>query len=327
MVNTEKLKTDFSKLNALIIGDVMIDSYVWGKVNRISPEAPVPIVNVDRREIRLGGAGNVALNIKALGANPILCAVTGNDDESRNVAYLLAKRKMSTEGIFAVPDRLTTVKHRILAGSQHMMRIDTETDEVISDEYKDQLLNFINGISKDIDVIIFEDYDKGVLSESLIQSVISIAKNKEIPTVVDPKKRNFLSYKGVSLFKPNLKELKEGLKVEFDKNNLNALENSLITLNELMPMEASMVTLSENGVFISDFKTKFHIDAHKREIADVSGAGDTVVSIAALCLATGLPIEKIAAISNLGGGLVCENLGVIPINLDILMNEIKRLAI
>ncbi|MBT33700.1 MAG: D-glycero-beta-D-manno-heptose-7-phosphate kinase [Thalassobius sp.] len=327
MVNPEKLRADFSNLNALIIGDVMIDSYVWGKVSRISPEAPVPIVNVDRREIRLGGAGNVALNIKALGANPILCAVTGNDDESRNVSYLLAKRKLSTDGIFSINDRLTTVKHRILAGSQHMMRIDTETEEEIADIEKERILDYIKGILDQVDVIIFEDYDKGVLSESLIQSVVTLAKSHSIPTIVDPKKRNFLSYKGVSLFKPNLKELKEGLKVEFDKNDLKALDQSLNKLNEVMPTESSMVTLSENGVYISDFKDKHHINAHKREIADVSGAGDTVVSIAALCMAAGLPLDKIAAISNLGGGLVCEHLGVVPINLDTLLNEITRLKI
>jgi rfaE bifunctional protein kinase chain/domain len=133
MIDTDKLQSDFSGARALIIGDVMIDSYVWGKVTRISPEAPVPIVNVDKREVRLGGAGNVALNIKALGGEPVLCAVAGNDDESRNLLYLLAKRKMSSEGICIIPDRLTTVKHRILAGSQQMIRIDTETDTEIEE--------------------------------------------------------------------------------------------------------------------------------------------------------------------------------------------------
>ncbi|MEM1136416.1 MAG: bifunctional ADP-heptose synthase [Bacteroidota bacterium] len=327
MVNTAKLQTDFSKFKALIIGDVMIDSYVWGKVKRISPEAPVPIVNVDRREIRLGGAGNVALNIKSLGTTPILCAVSGNDDENRNLLYLLAKRKMTTEGIISVPDRLTTVKHRILAGSQHMMRIDTETEEEITDQVQEKLLAFIEKTIPEVQVVIFEDYDKGVLSKNLIQAVISLAKEKRIPTIVDPKKRNFLSYEGATLFKPNLKELKEGLKTEFESHDLVALEEALQLLNTHMPIQSAMATLSENGVFISDFKDKFHIDAHKREIADVSGAGDTVVSIAALCLAAGLSIDKIAAIANLGGGLVCEQLGVVPIHLELLMKEVTKLGI
>lgn len=327
MIDTRKLQKDFSGSKVLIIGDVMIDSYVWGNVSRISPEAPVPIVNVERREIRLGGAGNVALNIKALGAEPILCAVAGNDDESRNLLYLLAKRKMSNEGIVSIPDRLTTVKHRILAGSQQMMRIDTENNAVIDAIQQEKLLAFITKEIEKCDVVIFEDYDKGVLSSSLIESIIDLANKFGVPTVVDPKKRNFLSYTDATLFKPNLKELKEGLKLEFDNNDIKAVEKSLLSLSEVMPVNSAMVTLSENGVLISDFKNSHHIKAHRREIADVSGAGDTVISIAALCLAKGLPLEKVAAISNLGGGLVCEYLGVVPIDLKQLMSEVNRLGI
>ncbi len=327
MIDTEQLKEDFSKAKVLIIGDVMIDSYVWGKVSRISPEAPVPIVNVDRREIRLGGAGNVALNIKALGAEPILCAVAGNDEESRNLLYLLAKRKMQSDGIFQIPDRLTTVKHRILAGSQQMMRIDTETDNIIDSAHQEKLLDFVKEKIGECHVVIFEDYDKGVLSADFIRQVIKIASEKDIPTVVDPKKNQFLDYAGATLFKPNLKELREGLKLDFYSTDFKAVEDSLFKLNKLMPVKSAMVTLSENGVMISDFNKTHHIAAHKREIADVSGAGDTVISLAALCLACKMPIEKIAAISNLGGGLVCEHLGVVPINLDLLIKEIGRLGI
>jgi len=327
MINTSKLQKDFSGSRVLIIGDVMIDSYVWGNVSRISPEAPVPIVNVERREIRLGGAGNVALNIKALGAEPILCAVAGNDDESRNLLYLLAKRKMNSEGIISIPDRLTTVKHRILAGSQQMMRIDTENNSVIDAEKQQKLLAFVSKEIEKCDVVIFEDYDKGVLSAELIREIVDLANKSGVPTVVDPKKRNFLSYTGATLFKPNLKELKEGLKLEFDNDDIKAVEKSLQTLNKAMPVNSAMVTLSENGVLISDFKDSHHLKAHRREIADVSGAGDTVISIAALCIAKGLPLEKVAAISNLGGGLVCEYLGVVPVDLEQLMSEINRLSL
>ncbi|MBX2841966.1 MAG: D-glycero-beta-D-manno-heptose-7-phosphate kinase [Flammeovirgaceae bacterium] len=315
----------FNNLKVLILGDVMIDSYIWGKVNRISPEAPVPIVSINERDWRLGGAANVALNIKALGADPILCSIVGDDAESDTFHELLEKRGMTKEGIIQSKDRLTTVKHRILAGSQHMLRVDSETDKVISPIDEERLIKFVQGKLDEIDIIIFEDYDKGVLTANVIEQVIAMAKSKAIPTTVDPKKRNFLSYSGCSLFKPNLKELREGLKVEFENKDIQALTKAVNDLVKVMPVDAVMVTLSENGVYITDFGEKFHLPAHKREIADVSGAGDTVISIMSLCLAVGLPLEKIAGISNLGGGLVCEHLGVVPVEKERLLEEATKL--
>ncbi|WP_020530536.1 D-glycero-beta-D-manno-heptose-7-phosphate kinase [Flexithrix dorotheae] len=320
-----KVFEKFNDLKVLILGDVMIDSYIWGKVNRISPEAPVPIVSINERDWRLGGAANVALNIKALGAEPILCSVVGDDPESITFHELLDKRGMTKEGIIQSKDRVTTVKHRILAGSQHMLRVDSETEKVISSEDEEKIVEFVRNKIDEIDVIIFEDYDKGVLTEKVIGQVISLAKSKQIPTTVDPKKRNFLAYTGCSLFKPNLKELREGLKVEFENKDIEALSEAVNKLAKVMPVDAVMVTLSENGVYITDFEEKFHLPAHKREIADVSGAGDTVISIMSLCLAVGLPLKKIAGISNLGGGLVCEHLGVVPVEKNRLLEEAIKL--
>ena len=305
----------------------MIDSYLWGKVERISPEAPVPILNVQKRESRLGGAANVALNVQALGAKPVLCSVIGNDMDGANLLRLLEDNKLSKEGIVESEERITTIKHRIISGSHHMLRVDQETDKEITASEKKKLLAQIDSLLLNTDVVIFEDYDKGVLNEEVIAAVIKKAKEKNIPTIVDPKKRNFLHYTGASLFKPNKKEMKEGLKIDSDLNDLADIEKSVQLLKDKMQLEAVLITLSENGVYIQNEKEKVHLPAHIRKISDVSGAGDTVVSTAALCLALGLPAKTIAALSNLAGGLVCEQVGVVPIEKTKFLEEAKRVKI
>ena len=314
----------FEQMTVLVIGDVMIDSYVWGDVNRISPEAPVPIVSVQRNEQRLGGAANVALNVQALGAKPILCSVIGQDANADQLRRLCAEEGIGDEGLVGSPARPTTVKHRILAGSQHILRVDAELDTPISEAESTRLLFRIETLLPQADVIIFEDYDKGVLTPENIQSLIAAAKAYDIPSVVDPKKRNFMAYSGCSLFKPNLKELREGVKLDFPSHDIEAVANATRQLKELMPIGAALITLSEQGVYITDFEEEQHLPAHKREISDVSGAGDTVVSIASLCLAANVPLKQVAGIANLGGGLVCEQLGVIPIDRDRLMAEAEK---
>jgi rfaE bifunctional protein kinase chain/domain len=321
----EEIFQAFDLLKVLVIGDVMIDSYLWGRVDRISPEAPVPILNVQKREIRLGGAANVALNVQALGAIPILCAVVGNDLDGKNFQQLLSDNKLSSEGIVFSEERITTIKHRIISGSHHMLRVDQETDKEITSNEKKKLLEKITALLPGIDVIIFEDYDKGVLNEEVISSVIKQAKAMNIPTIVDPKKRNFLHYNGATLFKPNKKEMKEGLKIDNDLNDLKEIEKSVQLLKEKMQLDGVLITLSEQGVYIHDEEEKVHLPAHVRKISDVSGAGDTVVSTAALCLALGLPAKTIAAFSNLAGGLVCEQVGVVPIEKKKLLEEAKKL--
>jgi len=323
-MNITELFEAFSRLKVLIIGDVMIDSYVWGSVERISPEAPVPIVNAKRRESRLGGAGNVALNVQALGANPILCSVIGNDEQANEMEKLLQERQLSTKGLIRSEKRPTTIKHRILAGSQHLLRIDSETTAAVSEEDSQKLVLVVQELAQDADVIIFEDYDKGVLTEQNIEQIIAFANQKNIPTAVDPKKRNFLFYKNCSFFKPNLKELKEGLNISVEAT-LESLEKAVAQLREKIGCQNAMITLSEYGVFIDKPTEKHLIAAHKREIADVSGAGDTVISVAALCLALGTDLKTLASLSNLGGGLVCEYLGVVPINLEVFRKEAQKI--
>lgn len=313
----------FNNQNVLIIGDVMIDAYYFGKVERISPEAPVPIVSVNGKENRLGGAANVALNIKALGATPILCSVIGNDREAEKFNELLEDANLTSEGILMSDDRITTVKTRIIGNKHQVIRVDSEKDTPLSDEEHEALKIKIETIIADnnIDVVIFQDYDKGVITPKLIDVVVEICNNKNIPTAVDPKKRNFNDFKGVSLFKPNLKELKEGLNIEIDPSNNQEVESAIDTLNSELKNKITFITLSEHGVFIKNGENKKQIPAHIRSISDVSGAGDTVISVASLCLALNQPIEIIAEIANLAGGLVCESVGVVPIDKDQLLSE------
>lgn len=315
----------FEKLKVLVIGDVMIDSYIYGKVQRISPEAPVPVVSVDRREKRLGGAANVALNIQALGATPILCAIVGSDEEGDTFKSLLKKRGIESRGILKCDNRVTTVKNRIISGSQQMMRIDSETEKPLNELEQKTLIQLIKQLVDEVDLVIFEDYDKGCLNGDIIDQTIGYCTSKNIPTAVDPKKRNFIAYKNCTLFKPNLKELKEGLKIDFDVNNLGELRAAVAQLNTHLSFEKALITLSEKGVYLFDTnQPEVSVPAHIRNIADVSGAGDTVISIAGLCLALGLDNKVIASIANLGGGIVCESLGVVPIDRERLMKEAEE---
>ncbi len=325
VTSTEEIFNAFNHIKVLVIGDVMIDSYLWGKVERISPEAPVPIVNVQKREIRLGGAANVALNLQALGATPIICSVIGKDLDGKNLLALLSENKLSTEGIIESGERITTIKHRIISGSHHILRVDQETEKELIASEKKQFLATLIPLLKKVDVVVFEDYDKGVLNKEVISAVIKEATTLGVPTVVDPKKRNFLHYEGVTLFKPNKKELKEGLKLDADLNDQNELEKSVRLLKEKLKAKAILITLSEKGVYYQSEKENIHLPAHVRKIADVSGAGDTVVSVAALCVALNLPPKTIATMSNLAGGLVCEQVGVVPIEKHKFLEEFKKI--
>lgn len=317
----------FNSLNVLIIGDVMIDSYIWGKVERISPEAPVPVVRVTKKENRLGGAVNVALNIQSLGASPYICAVIGDDSDGENFLSLLKAQGLSNEGLIKIKTRPTTVKTRIIAHNKQIARVDAETERNLSGSNTLLVLNKIKQIIADhkIDAIIFEDYDKGLITEELISKTVKLAKEMGIITVVDPKKRNFNAYKGVQLFKPNLKELREGLKIKIDPLNIEQVDQAVERLKKQLGANTIMLTLSENGVYVSSKNGNKHILAHKRDIADVSGAGDTVIATAALCLAAGLNEFKTAEIANLAGGLVCEHVGVVPIDKAKLLREVDDL--
>ncbi|TPE42595.1 bifunctional heptose 7-phosphate kinase/heptose 1-phosphate adenyltransferase [Pontibacter mangrovi] len=323
----EEIFGAFSNLKVLVVGDVMIDSYLWGKTSRISPEAPVPIVNVVKREKRLGGAANVALNVQAMGATPLLCSVIGDDQDGADYLRLMEEKGLPTEGIVQSPERVTTIKHRIIAGAQQLLRVDSEIEHNLTDYEERHLEERFVQLLEQADVVIFEDYDKGVFSERNIRRFLGLANARQVPSVIDPKKKNFLSYVGCTLFKPNLKELKEGLKADFADENLPAFEDAVEELQERLQVKQVLVTLSERGVFVANGREKTYIEAHRRAISDVSGAGDTVISIAALCMALGTSVAFMAGLSNLGGGLVCEQVGVVPVDKERLLEEAGRLRL
>lgn len=323
----KELFQSFSSKRILVIGDVMLDAYLMGTVHRMSPEAPVPVVDLMEKDERIGGAGNVALNLAALGASPIICSVIGTDSEGKRLLDLFQQEQISTEGIYFSDKRKTTVKTRVLSNKQQLLRIDSEDTTLLTEQEETQLYQQIEHIvSQGIDGIIFEDYNKGVLTPSLISSILHLAKKHNIATTVDPKKDQFFAYVGCTLFKPNLKELKEGLNVEFDfKSDKASFLKAVSQLEQRLENEISFITLSEHGVFIQSQGTPHFIPAHLRNIADVSGAGDTVIAVATLCLVAGASTSEIAAISNIAGGLVCEQPGVVRIQKDQLLNEVTKL--
>ena len=323
-MNFREIVNQFQQKRILVIGDVMIDSYLRGNVNRVSPEAPVPIVSLQKEEDRLGGAANVAINLVAMGASAIICSVIGKDKSGDKMLELLEENSISAEGLIFSSSRQTTVKTRIIGNNQHLLRVDSEQTNDINSLEEDELIAKVHSILENkIDAIIFEDYNKGVLTERVISEIIELANSKGVLTSVDPKSKNFFAYKNVSLFKPNLKELKEGVGMNFSFSENDQFENAVNKLESKLDNTISFVTLSEHGVFIKDKNEQHYIPAHIRNIADVSGAGDTVISLATLCLTAGLPIREIAEIANLAGGLVCEKSGVVSIDRDLLIEEVE----
>lgn len=321
--NNIKLIESFAGKRIMVIGDAMLDAYWIGKASRISPEAPVPVLEVNEKSYKPGGAANVALNIKTLGAEPLLFTILGNDDAGNKMIEILKKEGIKTNHCQIIKNRISTIKTRVISQSHHMLRIDEEqTDELKSKEKNALQKHILNGISSlKPQAIIIEDYDKGMLCPSLIEAIVDLALKFKIPVAVDPKHKNFWSYKNVTLIKPNLRELSEAIGKSIDIKQENAIVLADAFLRKKLNNEITLITLSEAGVFVSDNKLSYKIPAHLRNIADVSGAGDTVISVAALCLAVKANIQVLAALSNLAGGLVCEKRGVMPITKQQLLNE------
>jgi len=329
--NYKKLFKDFSKLNIMIIGDVMVDSYLWGKVERISPEAPIPIVALRKRENRMGGAANVAMNVRSMGATPILCSVIGTDEKGDQFLDLLKKEKIDDAGIVRSTRRITTTKFRIFGNSYQMLRVDEEMDNNLVQGDFLTLIRVIDQImgKVKVDGIIFQDYDKGVITPKLITEVIRRAQARGIPVSVDPKKKNFMFYQQVTMIKPNLKELKEGMNLQGEFQDQQSVINAAQMLRDKLKCQYVLTTMSEKGITISMSDSQenenIFIPAHMRMISDVSGAGDTVISLATMCLALKRTPYEIAFISNLAGGLVCEEVGVVPIDKEKLLKEVLAL--
>ncbi|MEO8765367.1 MAG: bifunctional ADP-heptose synthase [Ginsengibacter sp.] len=328
-VDFDKLFVDISKMKVAVIGDVMLDTYWWGNVDRISPEAPVPVVALSKKEKRIGGAGNVALNIQALGASVALLTILGDDEDGIQLIQLMQEKNIDTRFILASNKRITTNKIRIISRNQQMMRLDAEhTDDIDeADEIKlqAQIEKFI--LSEKPDVVIFEDYNKGILTKNIIRHSIGLCTKNNIPTAVDPKRKNFFSYKNATLFKPNLHEVFTSLNLLPEEISGSFLSEMHDKLKESLDHSISLITLSEKGIFYQQDDAKNIIPSHRRTIADVSGAGDTVIAVASLVYASARNVHLAAEVANIAGGIVCEEVGTAAINKGKLLKECKELLV
>jgi D-glycero-beta-D-manno-heptose-7-phosphate kinase len=327
MENFQELFSKFRDIRIGVVGDVMLDTYMWGHVDRISPEAPVPVVLIDKKEQRIGGAGNVALNLQSLGAHAFVLTVRGDDEDGRELEALFTSKKINTGYSISSKERITTNKTRIISRNQQMMRLDAEMTTDLTDAEEKKLLSAVQSFIKNErpHLIILEDYNKGVLTEEIIQEVIGVCKEAGVLVAVDPKRKNFFAYKGVDIFKPNLKEVKDGLNLLINDVNDDVLADIHTQLNKQLSHKISFITLSEKGVYYNDGNKATVIPSHVRAVSDVSGAGDTVIAVAALVYATTGNVQLMAEMANIAGGLVCEEVGTVAINSDRLQRECELL--
>lgn len=319
----KQLFNDFKHQHIAVVGDAMLDTYWWGKIDRISPEAPVPVVLLKDKESRIGGAGNVALNLAGLGAQVSMHTVTGADEDGLLLELMMKDKGINTEGVWKSPNRMTTNKIRIISRSQQVMRLDKEITTYLEEDEADRFIAKTIALfaANKPTVVIFEDYNKGVLTKEVIEALITYCNQNGIITAVDPKRKNFFSYKEVTIFKPNLKEAREALNLLDLKPTLENLKTIHNLLHQQLNHTISFITLSELGVFYQQDQEAVILPAFIRNIADVSGAGDTVIAVAALVYASTRDARLMALVANLAGGLVCEEVGTVAIDANRLLNE------
>jgi len=316
----QKLKKNFKGKKIAVIGDMMLDCYFWGEVKRISPEAPVPVVEVDNEFYRFGGAANCALNISRLSGVPVPVGIIGKENYGSIFLSLLDEASIDASGILVDDSRPTTAKTRVIADSQHVVRIDKESKEYISAETQKKILEYLESHFKSLHGIILQDYNKGMLPPKLIQKIISLANKHNILITVDPKFNNFFSYKNVTVFKPNRKEAGDilGMQIKTDADVTAAGKKLLSKLNA----KYVLLTLGEGGIAVFEKGKEYRMPTKARKVADVSGAGDTVISTLTMALAAGANILEASYLANYAGGLVCEEVGIIPIELDKLFQTV-----
>lgn len=325
-INKSSLSAIFSKfsdLKIVVVGDVMLDAYLWGNVDRISPEAPVPVVAIKRKEERPGGAANVALNVKELGAIPIVCSVIGKDGAGKALYQILKRAKISTDGVVISSERITSVKTRLLSKSHQLLRYDSEMASDLNGTDEKSLLAVIQNVlvSEKPEAVIFQDYNKGVLTKRVITQVLDWCRKAKIFSAVDPKRKNFFSYRKADLFKPNLREIREALNQEIIPVNESTLKKIHQSLRKKLQHKDTMITLSESGIYFNDGRLSGIVPGNKHDVSDVSGAGDTVIATAVAALSAGLSLQEAATLANMAGGLVCEHSGVVPITREMLLEQ------
>ena len=328
MTKKEAIK-NIANLSALVVGDVMLDSYLFGTVERVSPEAPVPVVLMSDRDERPGGAANVARNVQALGAKVHIATVIGNDTAGDRLHDLFKANSIGESAFIYEEGRITTIKTRIIRDNEHMLRVDEETDKAIGNKTAEKLIEACLKImtKSKIDVVIFEDYDKGVLTPEIIKALTTEAKKRSIPVTVDPKFKGFFNYPRVDLFKPNIQELRQGLQRDIDLPM--GLPDAINELHDKLTPKISITTLGSHGMWIhcpvgenANATHHSHIQSRPSNVIDVSGAGDTVIATASLMLAAGATPLQIAEVANIAAGQVCEHSGVVTVDLEKLIAEI-----
>jgi rfaE bifunctional protein kinase chain/domain len=314
---------DIQGRHILVVGDLMLDRYLWGRVDRISPEAPVPILHLESSHNRMGGAANVALNLAQLGCKSSLIGVAGEDPNGDHLLDLIVEAGIDGTSIERTGSNPTTTKTRVIAGNQHILRVDDEEILSQSDEHD---LSFITRVSDFLhknspDAIILQDYNKGVLTKRVIAGILKEAEVLDIPVAVDPKYANFMSYAGVALFKPNLKELDAQFTYPVEPTKAS-LDRASHELRQTLGHEVSCITLSEHGLYIDTGQSSEIYPTTSREIVDVCGAGDAVISVLALGYLSALEPTQMAIVANVAGGAVCAHVGVTPITIDVLKKEL-----
>ncbi|HEY9167314.1 MAG TPA: D-glycero-beta-D-manno-heptose-7-phosphate kinase [Candidatus Kryptonia bacterium] len=321
---SERLKGIFGGFQGkrvAVIGDLMLDKYVWGVVSRISPEAPVPVLEVESESAKLGGAANVANNIRSLGADAYLIGVVGDDSSGRKLRELVREMGLSDAGILNDGDRPTTVKTRVIAHGQHVVRMDYELRREIGRSMVAQFVSLLESMSDRIDAILLEDYNKGMLTAELLSAAIKFGRKNGKVVSVDPKQNNFFEYKGVTVFKPNRKEAENalGCHISSDEQAVDAAKELMSRLD----CENVLLTRGEKGMTLVEKNGEFvHLPTKAREVADVSGAGDTVISTLTVALIGGANIKEAAVIANHAGGIVCGEVGIAPVDRIKLFNEV-----
>ncbi len=315
------LLENFSKVKVLVIGDVMLDRYCWGSVGRISPEAPVPVVTLNRTTLVAGGAANVAANVAGLGAKPFLVGVVGADEEATMLSDILAGGNVSANFLIPIKKRQTTVKTRIIAHQQQVVRLDQENTKPLSKQDVEVVLKKIEKIWDKIEIVIISDYAKGFLTEELLARLIIIAKSKRKIVLVDPKGQNYSKYKGATLLTPNQSEAIKACKLEEDEQDI--IEKAGNILIAEINANAVLITQGEKGMTLfQKGQQSIKINALARKVYDVTGAGDTVISCLAVGLAAGMDFVKAARISNVAAGIVVEQIGTTAITKKMLENEL-----
>ncbi len=303
----------FANQKVLVIGDLMVDEYLRGNVNRLSPEAPVPIIEIEQESYHLGGAANVSINLKTLGCQPITLGLVGQDRAGEILIELLKKTGMTIDGIIIDSQRPTTLKTRIIGDNQHIARVDREKIEYLNGQLLNRFIDHFNTLLPEVKAIILEDYNKGILSKEFINYITQQAGQKNIPVLVDPKFINFLEYRDITLFKPNIKETVHALgrPVSTDEE----VEQAGKELLQLLNAQCVLITRGGKGMSLIERNLSVHhIPTRTRRVADVSGAGDTVISTLTAAIIGGATFKEAATIANYAAGLVCEEVGIVPIN-------------